>query len=707
MFGLSLLDLFIILIYFGVLVIIGLQAAKRIRNQEDFLLGGRRFGKLIQTFAAFGQGTSADNAVGVSRTVFVDGIAGIWSSLLMLFSTPVYWLTSPWYRRLRLYTLAEFFEERYESRRMSMLYALMGVIGLVAIVSLGISAMSKTVLALTPKPYEALTVEQRVEYDCAVELTDLETRDFLSLSEGERDRLRELRQMSPRRHFSYLNEHVLVWGVCIVIVIYGSLGGLGAAFLTDLIQGVFILLLSVILLPFAMRKASSLHGDGTISGAMTVLHEQLPQSALELFGSPSTIDFTWYFVAAVSLMSMANTAVQPNQLVAIGSAKDEYTGRVGFVTGNFIKRVVTILWGFVALFAIILYSGQIRNPDMVWGAMTLDLLGGLGLGLVGLMIACMLSALMSTADCQMITAAGLFSKGFYSKVFPGRSEGHYVWVGRVFSVVFISLAAAFATAFGDILSLLKFTWAFFSVFAASFWLGLLWRRASRLAAWVSIVATAVLFVIGPPLVPMLFPSLRSADGLLLKNEDRLVERSYVATIGDVEVADRQGRDLSVGEAFTKSYNIAGRSIFWDQGIRHEDGRSIGAGTLHLDLWGLHALGMDLEHYPRALNETIRFLLRVLVPFGLLVSVTLVFPRNASPLVDRFFVKMRVPVTPDLAIDAARVRAAQEDPDYGRDGLMFPNSQWEMQKFRGVAATGFFICCGVVGLLLLFLYLLVA
>ena len=33
--------------------------------------------------------------------------------------------------------------------------------------------------------------------------------------------------------------------------------------------------------------------------------------------------------------------------------------------------------------------------------------GGLGLGLVGLMIACMMSALMSTADCQMITAAGL------------------------------------------------------------------------------------------------------------------------------------------------------------------------------------------------------------------------------------------------------------------------------------------------------------
>lgn len=707
MFGLSLLDLLVIFVYFGAIIVIGLRAARKIKNQEDFLLGGRSFGKLIQTFAAFGQGTSADNAVGVSRTVFVDGIAGIWSSLLMLFATPVYWLTSPWYRRLRLLTLAEFFEERYQSRRMSLLYALMGVVGLVAIVSLGISAMSKTVLALTPKPYEDLSIEERVEYDQAVELAALEELDFASLSATQEERMGELRRFEPRMHFSYLDEKTLIYSVCIIIVIYGSLGGLGAAFLTDLIQGVFIIILSVVLLPFAMLKVSSLHGDGTFSGAMTVMHERLPQAALQLFGSPSTLDFTWYFVVAVSLMSMANTAVQPNQLVAIGSAKDEYTGRVGYVTGNFIKRIVTILWGFVALFAIILYTGQIRNPDLVWGTMTLDLLGGLGAGLVGLMIACMMSALMSTADCQMITAAGLFTKSFYNKVCPGKSETHYVWVGRVFSCAFIFLAAAFATAFGDILSLLKFTWSFFAVFAASFWLGLLWRKASRVAAWTSIGVTAVLFVVGPPLLPALFPGLRSSDGLLLVNEDRVVKREYVATIGDVEGAEAVGATLAVGETFSKTYQIDGKSIFWDQGIRYDGETAIGKGSLHIDLWLLSRIGFELETYPRAWNETIRFLLRVFVPFGLLVIVSLVFPRKPSEEVARFFVKMRLPVVPDLQEDQCRLKEAQRDLSFGRETLMFPDSEWEMQKFRGVAAKGFLICCGVVGLLLLFLYWLVA
>jgi hypothetical protein len=61
---------------------------KRIKNQEDYLLAGRSFGKLIQTFASFGQATSADGPVARYNDNFKNGAAGIWSSLLMVFSTP-------------------------------------------------------------------------------------------------------------------------------------------------------------------------------------------------------------------------------------------------------------------------------------------------------------------------------------------------------------------------------------------------------------------------------------------------------------------------------------------------------------------------------------------------------------------------------------------------------------------------------------------
>ena len=115
MFGLNPSDIVVIVVYFAAMIMIGMWSSRRISNQEDFFLAGRRFGKLIQVFAAFGQGTSSDTAVSVSTTTFTNGASGIWSSLLYLFGTPFYWLIAPWMRRLRLLTMGDFFLERYGS----------------------------------------------------------------------------------------------------------------------------------------------------------------------------------------------------------------------------------------------------------------------------------------------------------------------------------------------------------------------------------------------------------------------------------------------------------------------------------------------------------------------------------------------------------------------------------------------------------------
>ena len=40
--------------YFAGMAAIGVWAMKRVKGQEDYFMGGRRFGKLFQTFAAFG-----------------------------------------------------------------------------------------------------------------------------------------------------------------------------------------------------------------------------------------------------------------------------------------------------------------------------------------------------------------------------------------------------------------------------------------------------------------------------------------------------------------------------------------------------------------------------------------------------------------------------------------------------------------------------
>jgi hypothetical protein len=43
-------------------------------------------------------------------------------------------------------------------------YAIIGTIGMMAILAVGFSAMTKTILALTPKTYEELSVDGKAEY---------------------------------------------------------------------------------------------------------------------------------------------------------------------------------------------------------------------------------------------------------------------------------------------------------------------------------------------------------------------------------------------------------------------------------------------------------------------------------------------------------------------------------------------------------------
>jgi solute:Na+ symporter, SSS family len=105
MYGLPVIDVIVIGVYFLSVIAIGYWAMRRVKSKEDFFIGGRRFGKWIQIFASFGQATSVSTTVSATTTTMENGASGIWSTLLYLFGTPVYWITCLWYRRLRLMTM--------------------------------------------------------------------------------------------------------------------------------------------------------------------------------------------------------------------------------------------------------------------------------------------------------------------------------------------------------------------------------------------------------------------------------------------------------------------------------------------------------------------------------------------------------------------------------------------------------------------------
>lgn len=749
MFGLSIIDLVVLGLFFLVLLGIGFWSMLRIKNQEDFFMGGRRFGKLVQLFAAFGQATSSDTGPSVATTTANNGAAGVWASLMMLFATPSYWLTGVWYRRLRVLTMGDYFTERYSSKFLGGIYSLMASISMMLLLTVGFIVMTKTVLIMTPKDLpdvsiemvtnasaadvegiaasSELSVSEVEEYLRALRLDRYTSRDYATLTDSELEEMRFLQAAEPRSNFSHIPKNWFIWITVIFICLYSIAGGLEAAFISDVMQGVFIIILSLILLPFAFIEINNVYGGEGVMGAFRSLHDQLPESYFEIFGSPNAIDFTWYYIITLGIMATINVAAGANQLVAAGAAKNESSARFGLTYGTYLKRITTVFWGLTALAIVLLYSGSVSDPDFLWGYASKELLGPLDLGLIGLMIAALLAAMLSTADMMMLASSGLITRNLYKPIVPGKSEKHYVTVGRVFGASIVVIAAFIVMQSDDLFDQLKIFWEWGVVFSAGFWMGILWRRTNRKSVWFSILFTLLFFFLIPMLLPTVFSGLRSNEYLLKTTAPKVVERQYTATPMDVATRDHEisvwealpaeeklavspPPELHVGDEFNKNFDIGGKRIFWTHGlgVNSKTNKLEGKGLLSMELVLLDLLGWDLSLNRYSVNETIRILIRTFFPFLVIFIFSYLYshsPREAAAL-DRFYAKMKTRVEEDKEKDEEELAKSYANPHRFDHRKMFPGTQWEMLKWNREDSVGFSLALGMVVAIIGLLYFLV-
>jgi Na+/proline symporter len=691
MFGFTPLDLAVVVTFVVAVIVIGGWPRLKIRNQEQYFLGGRRFGKFTQSFATFGHAVTADGPVGVATTTFHNGIAGVWSSLLMVFSTPLFWFAGVWLRRMQVMTLGDFFFERYGSKRMAAAYAIVATVGMMNVLSAGYVATAMTISALAPKPAASWTNAENREHALAGELHQLERRDANSISQAERARLTELRHESPSSEISWLSPRSVIWATCVIAILNAVMGGLTAAFLTSVLQGCCVLALSIMLIPFGIARINALYGGHGAGAAFRAMHTHLPRDFFRIYGSPTLPDFTWYYVMTISVVAGLTVVLQPNQLVTCAAAKDEFASRIGIVTGTFIKRVCTILWGLIGLFAALLYANTLQNSDLVWGHVTYDLLGPANCGLMGLMLVGVLSALIAVSNSLMLTISGLITSNLYRPLRPGLTEGHYIAVGRAAGVLFLVGSAMIATQFDNLLDNLKLNWEFFTMFSAAFWLGLKWKRANRKGAWASILVSAAIFYVIPLLLPEVYSGLRSNPTLALETYPR------TAPLEDI---------VKLGNEVPSAVVIPARSIFWSQGLAWDSlGHRVGQGYPYLDLLFLHLCGFDLRLNPYAFNETLRLGIRLFLPFAILALIARLTPREESARIDQFFGKMRTRVSRSGGVaEPESISVSSRNPAYSQDIKIFPHSEWEIYRWSRYDAVGFGLAVGLVFVILGMLWL---
>ncbi len=107
--------LFGILIYVLVQILIGFYVARRIRTEDDYLLAGRKLGYILATFSIFATWFGAESCIGSAGVAYEEGAAGISAEPfgygITLLLAGVILAVPLW--RLKLSTVADVFRLRY------------------------------------------------------------------------------------------------------------------------------------------------------------------------------------------------------------------------------------------------------------------------------------------------------------------------------------------------------------------------------------------------------------------------------------------------------------------------------------------------------------------------------------------------------------------------------------------------------------------
>jgi SSS family solute:Na+ symporter len=700
LFGLSIIDVAVIVVYFAWTLWIGYRATKNVKNQEDFFMGGRKFGRWITTFAMFGQGTSAESAVGSSTMVKQMGVSGIMMSTFSnFFYLPVYFFSAQWYRRLRLLTMSSYYELRYKSSALASIYSIAQAFFFIVVIGIAFLAMGKTIMAITPKDYKDMTPSQQKEYHQALRLDDLEKTDYTKLTQQQREELKELRLLKPQKYVSYFNKPIILIVIAVFVMIYSIGGGLEAAAKTNVLQGILMLVSTFLLIPFGMSKINSLFGSEGVLGAFKTFHNVLPNMVFDLFGSPTNAEMTWYLMLVYNVATLPNILCQANNMLIAGAAKEDRPARQGFVDGMIVKRFASVMWGLIGMIVLVIYYSDSSDPDLVWGLATRDLLGSFGIGLSGLMIAGLMSALMSTASAHMITVSGLLVEGAYKVIVKNKSENHYVLIGRIFCGVYMIGGVVMGLFAKDFWSAFKYLMTLNFAFAAPFLMGIIWRRANLKAAWATVIVSGSISILLPLFAPMI--GMNRYEPLLKVNYSQELTRVYTATRIDVQERNQEisewneqnalgsakgacPESLCEGQQFEKIFASKERAIFWDNisANKNEEGNLIkkGEGMLKADMLLLYCLGVPLEKMSFPMLETLRYLTQFILSFGTFIIISLMTKPFDNEMLDQFYARLRLPSYSDPKKDAEEMAKTVADPHRFNHVKLFPNSSWEFDKW---------------------------
>src|ERR1700752_1514233 len=427
------LDLVIIGIYFAIVFGIGLYFARKERTSEDYFLAGRDIGWFFIGASLFVSNISTEHFIGLSGSGASSGLS------VGHFE---------WWACLILLILGWVFVPFY---------------------------LRSNVFTMPE------FLERRFSRSCAVYLAGISIIAYI------------FTKISVQLYAaSVVLERVAgwsLWKTAVVLVvatgIYTIAGGLAAVIYTDTVQTLILITGAVALTIIGLHRV----------GGLEHLRTMVPPSYFHMIKPISDSSFPWtgiFFGAPI--LGIWYWCTDQVIVQRVLSARDEGHAKAGTIFAGFLKILPVFMLVLPGIIAFALFPDQVKKPDFAYPTLVLNLLPA---GLVGLVMAALLAAVMGAMSSVFNSASTLVTLDFYKKLRPLASEAQLVNFGRVATGVMVLLGLLWVP-FIHLISIQLYIYlqsgqaSISPPIAACFVLGILWPRLNGQGAISSLLTGFVL-----------------------------------------------------------------------------------------------------------------------------------------------------------------------------------------------------------------------
>lgn len=439
--GITNLDLSIIALYFISVLGIGLYIARSTKTGEDLFLGGRTFGWGLIGLSLFASNISSSTIIGLSGAAYSTGI--VQSVFEWMSGIPLIIAAIvfvPLYLNSKITTIPEFLERRFD-RRSQVFFSL---------ITIFISIVVDTAGGL----YAGAIV---------------------------------LQTFFP---------NLILWQTCLVLALiagfYTAFGGLKAVVYTDAIQAI-ILIVGCSILTYMLFERLDFSWDAIVASA--------PEGHFSIVRPLSDESLPWPgLFLGVPLLGFWYWSTNQYIVQRILGGKNIRHARWGVILAGFLKVIPLFIMVIPGAMAISLFPG-LTNPDSVFSTTVVEVLPS---GLVGLVLAGLISAIMSSVDSTLNSASTLVVIDFIKPNNPGITPEKTAYYGRLTTLVLMIVAAVWAPMIANFGGLWAYLQQMFAIvvppIATIFLLGVFYKRGNAEASfWTLLIGTVLgtaLFLLG-------------------------------------------------------------------------------------------------------------------------------------------------------------------------------------------------------------------